>query len=385
MVSKYTIDSFDTLIIGGGVLGLWAARYAIGEGRSVCVLEKGQVGNGASGGILGALMSHIPDGWNIKKEFQFQALDKLTDEVAKLQDDTGIDVGYRRCGRVMPLAHEGMASHVESWLRGAGANWHGRYNMEFLPPGDAWFFDTHWPASQCAPFGAGVDNFAARIAPRKVLQALGKYVRDHGQLRHGVQVSALSAAKSQVHLSDGSHVYGGEIIVASGVDAYRLLQPYMGEMNKGKPLGRGVGGQAVMVEYTHDDTLPILYQEGTYIVPHAGNRFAIGSTSHNIQLDEIPPDGVKFDTDDMNFYQRAMQLAPFLADAPIVERWAGIRPRNTLEGRGADPWFEHVPGHDNLIALMGGFKITFGIAHRAMDVARGKIEGPRREKLSWVQ
>ena len=87
----------------------------------------------------------------------------------------------------------------------------------------------------------------------------------------------------------------------------------------------------------------------------------------------------------MGFYERAMVLAPHLRDAPIIERWAGMRPRNTLEGRGSDPWFEKVPGFDNLIALMGGFKITFGIAHRAMDVARGKIEGPRREKLSWVQ
>lgn len=385
MSNGNSIDSFDTVIIGAGVLGLWAARYAVLEGRSVCVLEKSSVGSGASGGILGALMSHIPDGWNIKKEFQYQALVRLEDELKLLREDTGIDSGYRRCGRVMPLAHEGMIGHVDSWLNGARTNWHGKYDMEYLEPGNNWFSEHKWPADNCAPFGAGKDDFAARVAPRKVIKALAHYARQHCEVREGCLVDAILSEQNMVLLADGSTVNCGEIVVASGVEAYNLLKPFMGDSNDGKPLGRGVTGQAVMVEFPHDDTLPILYQDGTYIVPHADNLFAIGSTSHSVQLADIADDCVNFDPEDMGFYEKAMQLAPQLKDAPIIEKWAGMRPRNTLKGRGADPWFETVPGFDNLIALMGGFKITFGIAHRAMDVARGKIEGPRREKLSWVQ
>ena len=376
---------FDAVIVGAGILGLWAARQIICEGGSVCVLDTQAVGNGASGGILGALMSHIPDGWNTKKEFQFQALDMLEDRLAELAKDSGVATGYRRCGRIMPLLHEGMKDHVESWLSGAEINWRGRHKMEYLENQNAWFAKTGWPQSANAPFGASLDTFAARCNPRQVIEALAVFVRMHGEIREGCPVSSVSPNDNKVTLADGSAISGREIIVANGVDAYRLLHPFMGPANDDKPLGRGVGGQAVMIEYVHDDTLPILYQDGTYIVPHENNRMAIGSTSHNIALSELGEQGAEFDPLDMDFYHRAMRLAPKLKDAPIVEHWAGIRPRNTLKGRGADPWFEKVPGHDNLIALIGGFKITFGIAHRAMDVARGRVEGPRRQKLSWVQ
>jgi len=378
-------NSFDTIIIGGGILGLWAARYVILEGRSVCVLDKGDVGSGASGGILGALMSHIPDGWNIKKQFQFEALDMLEGELAQLSEDSGVDTGYRRCGRVMPLAHEGMVSHVESWLEGARKNWRGRYQMEYLEPGNRWFSSHQWPCSEAAPYGASLDSFAARVSPRAVVRSLGEFVKMRGEVREGCEVMQIEPADNEVVLGDGSRLKASEIIVANGVDAYRLLHPFMGAENDDEPLGRGVAGQAIMVEFSHDDTLPILYQDGVYIIPHGGNRMAIGSTSHNIQLSQMSDKAIKFNGQDMGFYEKAMMLAPMLRDAPIVEKWAGVRPRNTLKGRGADPWFEPVPGHENLIALMGGFKITFGIAHRAMDVARGKIEGPRRVKLSWVQ
>ena len=385
MTKANTIDRFDTVVIGAGILGLWAARYAIEEGRSVCVVDEAVAGAGASGGLLGALMSHIPDGWNIKKEFQFQALDQLEPLLAKLEKDTGMIVGYRRCGRIMPLAHKGMISHVDSWLLGAQTNWQGRYAMEFFPPEHKWFEKAKWPESDIAPFGASHDTFAARVSPRLLVAALAQFVRAQGEIRDGCRVREIDMQKSEVVLADGGRITGKEIIVANGVDAYRLLFPFMGEMNSKKPLGRGVRGQAIMLDFAHDDTLPILYCDGTYVVPHTQNRIAIGSTSHNVQLDEIADHDLAFDESDMPFYDKAMRFAPMLKDAPIVEKWAGMRPRNTLEGRGADPWFEPVPDHENLIALIGGFKITFGIAHRAMDVARGKIEGPRRQKLSWAQ
>ena len=109
----------DTLIVGGGVLGLWAARHAIKRGEKVMILEKRQVGAGASGGFLGALMPHMPDSWNAKKQFQFDGLDSLAGAVAVLEDETGVDCCYRRCGRLIPFPHEKMASHMPVRTQGA--------------------------------------------------------------------------------------------------------------------------------------------------------------------------------------------------------------------------------------------------------------------------
>ena len=50
-------------------------------------------------------------------------------------------------------------------------------------------------------------------------------------------------------------------------------------------------------------------------------------------------------------------IAPYktaLKEAPIIGRWAGVRPRNTIDGRGTAPWFGPVPEYEGLIAMIGG-------------------------------
>jgi glycine/D-amino acid oxidase-like deaminating enzyme len=351
--------SCDTLVIGGGVLGLWAARHAIKRGERVIVLEKRSVGAGASGGFLGALMPHMPDNWNDKKQFQYDGLASLANAIASLESDTGHDCGYRRCGRIMPLLHEKVFPQVDRRLAGAKANWSDAHQMRHLSPNDKTFND--WLDPQVAPHGIQHDTLSARVNPRAYLAALAAYVRNRAKVLEGAEVVSLQIANNErkALLANGETFLSDRIIVANGWEAYPLLQPFMGSLNSGKSIGRGVKGQAVLLEYQHNDELPIMYHDGSYVVPHAGNRIAIGSTS----LNEWSGAPEAFDSSDMGFYQNALTLVPALKDAPIIERWAGVRPRNTIDGRGTAPWLGPVPGHEGLIALIGGFKITLGVAH----------------------
>jgi glycine oxidase len=70
--------------------------------------------------------------------------------------------------------------------------------------------------------------------------------------------------------------------------------------------------------------------------------------------------------------EKARALVPALAQAPVIERWAGLRPKAI----GRDPLVGPLPDHPNIIALTGGFKISFGMAHRlaasALDYALGR-------------
>ena len=91
--------SCDLRVAGAGVVGLWTARLAAARGLKVLVLEARAAGSGASGGLPGALMPHMPEQWNPKKQFQFEALASLESEVEKLEAETGLACGYRRCGR----------------------------------------------------------------------------------------------------------------------------------------------------------------------------------------------------------------------------------------------------------------------------------------------
>ncbi len=346
---------YDTAIIGGGVLGLWAARHAIKRGESVVLIEKRHIGAGASGGFLGALMPHMPDGWDAKKQFQYGGLSTLSEAIAELQSDTGHDCGYRMCGRIMPLAHEKMLQHMPVRIKGSSEFWADGYEMSLLNTTD---FASDWINPDVAKFGIQYDTFSARVNPRAYLSALEAYVRPRCEVLEGLECVGILPKLGQIALLDGEKISAGKIIVANGYEAYPLLQPFMGAMNKDKPIGCGVKGQAVLVEYAHNDDLPIVYHDGSYVVPHANNRVAIGSTSVGEWQD-----ATAFDEDNMGFYERATELVPALKDAPIIDKWASVRPRNTLEGKGTDPYFGAVENYENLVALIGGFKITLGVGH----------------------
>ena len=223
--------------------------------------------------------------------------------------------------------------------------------------------DSAWVKPQGTFLGVQFDTFSARVNPRAYLKALEKYAKAHCEVCEGVGVASIEfnegSLSPRIALESGEYVTATKVAVANGWEAYPLLQAYLGQLNEQKPIGRGVKGQAVLLEHQHDDDLAIVYSDGVYVVPHAGNRVAVGSTSEN----EWSGKPNAFDEDNMEFYERAISLVPDLAQAPIVARWAGVRPRNTIKGRGTTPWLGPVADHEHLHALIGGFKITLGIAH----------------------
>ena len=263
MIHKaYSNQIYDTAIIGGGILGLWAARHATKRGEKVVLIEKRKIGAGASGGFLGALMPHMPDGWDAKKQFQYGGLSTLSDAIAELQSDTGHDCDYRMCGRIMPLTHEKMLQHMPVRVKGADKFWVDGYDMSLLKAEN---FPSDWINPDIAEFGVQYDTFSARINPRAYLSALEAYVRPRCEILEGLECVEILPEVGQVTLSNGDKILAGKIIVANGYEAYPLLQPFMGAMNNEKPIGRGVKGQAVLVEYKHNDDLPIVYHDGSYI------------------------------------------------------------------------------------------------------------------------
>lgn len=357
-------NSPDCLVIGAGIFGLWAARHAIKRGERVLVLDKAHAGAGASGGFLGALMPHMPDRWNAKKQMQYEALSSLPDAIGLLEEDTGLDCGYRQCGRLMPMAHEKLAKHVEERSKGAELNWQGEFSLEatradqfLLPNGEAWL------TPDIAKFGATYDTLSARVNPRAYITALAKYARDYAELRERTDVTSIDVEACSVQLADGDTINAGRIVVANGYQAYSLLSTVDARFKRQPITGRGVKGQAVLLDYEHNDELPIIYDDGSYIVPHAGNSVAIGSTS--LKVWDV---ATSFDENDMHFYEHAMALAPQLRDAPIIERWASVRPRNTVPdpntGKiGTEPIFGPLEGVDRISVAIGGFKISLGIGH----------------------
>ncbi|MCV3738152.1 FAD-binding oxidoreductase [Rhizobium sp. TRM96647] len=356
----------DVLVIGGGVMGLWAALMAARAGLSVLVTERHRVGAGASGGLLGALMPHLPDRWNAKKQFQLEALVSLEDEISTLEAATGLSAGYRRCGRVIPLAGPHHRERALKHSRDATAAWD--------VSGRTFSFDVHdrapaasWPAGEAAASGVVLDSLAARVSPRGLLALLRAALEAMPQVRlaEGVDIVRLDPVARAARCADGTDIAFGHVMVCAGVAGFELLTALEPRMLP-RPLGVAVKGQAALFAAVLDPDLPILFDNGIYVVPHDGGYCAVGSTSEDAFGDAASTDGLLDDV-----IERAQRIAPVLRQASLVERWAGLRPKAI----GRDPMAGLHPEFPSVAVLGGGFKISFGIAHELARAVVKQIDG----------
>ncbi len=354
----------DLVIIGAGVVGLWCALKARQRGLSVVIVDKRQIGQGASGGVLGALMPHRPVNWTDIQAFQLDALLSLETEVAVLETATGVSCGYSRCGRIMPIDSASFLTEHEQWQAGSREHWP---TASATGPRVSWAIihgacDPEWPTLKPGFIACSFDTFSARISPRGLLKALVSGLPPDVTVVENCPVEAVSA-NGEVLLADGTRLSPGRVVVAAGYESFGLLQPRL----QCQP-GWGVKGQAIVLrpQCKPADNMPIVYGGGTYVIAHDDGLVAVGSTSTRSFTDTCVDETVS-----RKLAQRAAELCPDLAGADIVEQWAGIRPR----AAGRDPVVGVLPDAPRIVVASGGFKITLGIAHKmaeaALDIATG--------------
>ncbi|RUM21972.1 FAD-binding oxidoreductase [Rhizobium vallis] len=348
----------DLLIVGGGIMGLWAAVHAERRGISTILADAGRLGGGASGGLLGALMPHMPDRWSEKKQFQFDALVSLEDEIATLEAETGLFAGYRRSGRLIPLPKPHLNRIARGHSEDAERHWRAgerRFHWHVLDKPDV----DGWVEASAGESGFVHDTLAARVAPRSLTSVLIAFLRRAKHLR-----IVEHAAVAGLDPDRGTAEIGGEAIafrhcmLAAGHRSFPLLQDLTPGLKQ--PLGQPVKGQAALLKADIDPALPTIFLDGLYIVAHEGGHAAIGSTSEN-RFDDPTSTDAQLD----GLIEAARAIVPALRNAPVVERWAGLRPKAIDR----DPMIGRHPDHPRLIALTGGFKVSFGLAHRLAEAA----------------
>lgn len=352
----------DLLIAGAGVAGLWLAVKAARAGLSIMLVERGNPGGGASGGFLGALMPHSPERWNAKKDFQFHALIDLEDEIARLEEETGACCGYRRVGRLLPLTSERSRLTATDRIAEARTNWGSRFGYEVNHTPDR----GDWPNILRAPHGVVHETLSARVSPPGLLAALLMSLAEmpNIDLRIGTCVEEVSPRDRVARLSDGAMISFGHVALANGVDAFPMIARAAGLPESS--LGCAVKGQAALLDAKVDPELPLVYDDGVYVIAHGNGHVAIGSTS---ERDFDDPGSTDERLDEV--VAQARKLCPLIKHAPVIRTWAGLRPRAV----GRDPMLGPVPGAPAVLAMAGGFKISFGIAHRMADCLIAGITG----------
>ena len=320
----------DVTVLGAGIFGLSVAWSCVSRGAKVRVIDPFGVGAGSSGGIVGALAPHTPDNWNDKKQFQFESLVMAQSHWDEVEAVGGLSAGYARHGRVqalqdarfVELAYERTVSAVELWQ--GFAEW----KVEDAGNRGEWE-----PATETGKLA--FDTLSARIHPRKACNALAAALRAKGC--EIVQAGPLE----------------GAVVHATG---HQGLQDMVAHFDQ--TVGTGVKGQALLLEFDAGDA-PQLFADGLHIVPHGDGTVAVGSTS---ERDWTQPASTDAQLDAV--HARAIAAFPVLQGAPVIERWAGVRPR----AKSRAPMLGSHPYLDGAFVANGGFKIGFGVAQKVGEV-----------------
>jgi len=316
-------------VMGAGVFGLSVAYACLLRGAKVQVIDPAGVGTGASGGIIGALAPHVPEQWNAKKAFQLDSLLMQAAFWEQVGAQSGMPTGYARHGRLQPLADSAAIDLAQTRAQGARSLWQGQATWDVIPAPTA-----DWAPP--SPSGKVVfDTLSALIHPRQATLALAAAVASLGGL------------------IDTKGVPQGKVVWATG---WAGLDDMTAQHHR--LVGSGIKGQGALLDFDARG-LPQLYADTLHIIPHNNGTVAVGGTTER-EFDD--PTGTDAQLEDI--IARAHRAVPILANAPIIKRWAGVRPRS----RSRAPMLGVHPFIKDAFVANGGFKIGFGMAPKAGEV-----------------
>jgi glycine oxidase len=335
----------DAIVIGGGVMGLGAARELRRRGYSVTLLERAQPGRAASwasAGIIGATLRDESD-----PSFELRRISRqLWPQFAEaLEQESGVDPEYRETGCIQ-LA----ATDVEvAWLRNVGVRDHAATYL------DAQALRGLEPALSPEVRG-GLLVQGGNVENRRLCRALEISVRRAGvRIDTGVEATKVVTSAGRitgVEANTGSYE-ASLVILAAGAWSASI-----GNIELAPPVrpqrGQILALNQVAVGVTH----VLLTPSDPYFVPRCDGRLVVGATREEAGWDaSITAEGIAW------LLNRAIEVVPALNKCPIAEIWTGFRPLSAdglpLIGKSAVEGLYFLTGHgpSGIAPLPGSLKL----------------------------
>jgi glycine oxidase len=313
-----TTDTATVAIIGGGVIGLTIARALALRGlRDVLVIERGNLGAEASAAAAGMLAPQAEA--NRAHEF-FQLTCRSRDMypafAAALLSETGIDIELDSTGTLYLAFTDGDVEELErryAWQNAAGLP------LEKLSPIQLRQLEPaigeHVRAGLRFPLDIQLEN-------RRLIRALIEANKRLGvQTQIGTAVTSLKIEGDRITGIKTSH---GSIAAECVVMAAGAWSSQIPAGDRTSPIVRikPVRGQMLCFEPERPVSRHVIYSPRGYIVPRRDGRLLAGSTTEHAGFDKsVTAAGVQ------SILAAAAEIAPQVSSLPLMDSWAGLRPR----------------------------------------------------------
>jgi glycine oxidase len=363
-------SSFDVVVVGAGVVGLAVGWRAAQRGLRVAVLERADRPAAGTSAVAAGMLAPISE--TIATELPLMRLgvasaSSYPEFAAELNDASGMDPGYLRCGTLLAARDRDEAEALgrELELRqglGLAVNRLRASEARRLEPALA-------PALRLAleiPDDHAID-------PRKLTAALVEALaRAGGALRTGVAVDELAISDGRVagvRLHDGEQIGAANVVVAAGA----WTEAVRGLPDDARVPIHPVKGQILRM---HDPSGPglltrVLRMTGGYLVPRGDGRYVLGATMEERGFDTTVTAGGAFE-----LLRNAFELLPSVTELVIDELSAGLRPTTPDNAPAIGPG--SLPG---LHWAVGHFRHGVLLAPITAELVTGAVAGDRADAI----
>ena len=303
----------EIVIIGGGVIGLTIARALAQRGvRDVCLIERGGLGSEASAAAGGMLLPQVEaDGHDDFFALACRSRDLYPSLAGALRDETGIDIELDTTGTLYLALNEHDYEEIEKryhWQTRAGLA------VELLTSAAARELE---PCISESTFGALLFPNDIQVENRRLITALANSINALGVktfTKTTVESLQIEGHRITGVQTSRGHISCQTVVVAAGAWSSFLLQS--------APIIKPVRGQMVCLESKPQLTRHVIFSPRGYLVPRQDGRLLSGSTSENAGFAKrVTGGGIA------SILRYALEISPAVGNLPIVDTWAGLRPR----------------------------------------------------------
>jgi glycine oxidase len=318
-------NSFDSVFVGGGVIGLACAWRAARRGAEVVVIERSEHPHAGATGVAAGMLAPVGELTFGERELLELALEsaRLWPEfAAELEEVSGVETGYERCGAL----HVALDRDEAAQLRrrhdlqrelGLEAEWLAPRACRELEPG---LTPSFYGGVHAAGEGT-VDPRALSVALLAALSASGVEVRSGREVVGGIwDGERLAGVRTAGGEEGAAEVRADAVVLCNG--AWSGATEWLPEA--ARPPVRPVKGEVLELRTRPGHEPParaIVASERVYLVPRRDGRLIVGATQEELGFDTtVTAGGV------LELLREAYRVLPEIAEMELAGAIAGLRP-----------------------------------------------------------